>query len=98
MHAETACCHASFGDKSKAVIGTATFKPDSSPPPFAVCWARAVVDMRTGMVRVPDVIICADVGRAIDPRVVRGQLQGGALMGVGYATAEQVYLDKTQGS
>jgi CO/xanthine dehydrogenase Mo-binding subunit len=35
-----------------------------------------------------------DVGRAINPLLLDGQVYGGVLMGVGYALTEQVVLDK----
>lgn len=87
----------SFGEESRWVIGSATFKPYSSPPPFALCWADVRVNLQTGRVRVPRIILCADVGRAINPGIVKGQIQGGVMMGLGYAIDEQVYLDRASG-
>jgi len=52
--------------------------------------AEVEVDTATGQVRVLRVIAAHDVGRAINPLALRGQLEGGVMMGLGYALLEQV--------
>ena len=52
------------------------------------------VDTATGKVRILDYVAAHDVGRAINPMLLEGQVQGGALMGVGYALTERLILDK----
>lgn len=52
--------------------------------------AEVEVDTTTGQVRVLRVIAAHDVGRAINPLALRGQLEGGVMMGLGYALLEQV--------
>ena len=51
------------------------------------------VDTETGGVRVLRHVACHDVGQAINPQSVEGQIQGGAVMGVGYGLMEEVALD-----
>lgn len=51
------------------------------------------VDMETGQVRVLRVLTANDIGRAINPMLVEGQLEGGIHMGLGYALSEAVYLE-----
>ena len=46
------------------------------------------VDRRTGRVRVLHVISANDVGRAINPQIIAGQVEGGTSMGIGYALSE----------
>jgi len=82
-----------FDDKGAVLIGHASFKAEESPPPFAVCWAKVAWDRRTNNVEVKHVIEAVDVGTAINPEVVIGQVQGGIAMGFGYAMLEQVELD-----
>jgi nicotinate dehydrogenase large molybdopterin subunit len=56
--------------------------------------AEVEVDVETGMVRILRYVACHDVGRAIDPLRVTGQIQGGAVQGIGYALNEEVrYVD-----
>jgi CO/xanthine dehydrogenase Mo-binding subunit len=56
--------------------------------------AEVEVDTETGFVRILKYVACHDVGRAIDPLRVTGQIQGGAVQGIGYALNEEVrYVD-----
>jgi CO/xanthine dehydrogenase Mo-binding subunit len=52
------------------------------------------VDIETGMVRILKYVACHDVGRAIDPLRVEGQIQGGAVQGIGYALNEEVRYEQ----
>ncbi len=57
-------------------------------------WAAAVanvdVDLDTGEVAVRSVIAVDDAGRIVNPVLASGQVEGGTLQGVGYATIEEV--------
>lgn len=50
------------------------------------------VDRTTGKVRILKYIAAHDVGRAINPMLLEGQVYGGAAMGIGYALMEQLVL------
>jgi len=52
------------------------------------------VDVGLGVVRVVDLAIAQDVGRAINPRGVEGQVEGGAAQGLGLAVMEEVQLEE----
>ena len=56
--------------------------------------AEVAVDEDTGRVQVLKLVSCYDVGRAINPSSVEGQLEGGAIYGMGYALTEEVILEK----
>ena len=56
---------------------------------FGAQVAVVEVDTETGIVKVLKVAAAHDVGRAINPLSVEGQIQGGILMGVGYALQEE---------
>jgi CO/xanthine dehydrogenase Mo-binding subunit len=62
---------------------------------FAVAAHRAIVDVdpELGLVRVVRVDTAQDVGRAINPQAVTGQIEGGILQGVGLAVMEEIVLD-----
>ena len=55
------------------------------------------VDLDTGEVLYDRLVQATDVGKAINPVLCSGQLEGGALQGLGYATCEEVVLDSEQG-
>ncbi len=58
---------------------------------YAACVADVEVDAETGEVTVTRLVQVYDVGRAINPTLVEGQIEGGAMMGLGLALLEQAY-------
>jgi xanthine dehydrogenase molybdenum-binding subunit len=52
------------------------------------------VDTETGKVRVVDSVVAYDVGRAINPMLLEGQLEGGIAQGIGYGIYEELKLDR----
>jgi CO/xanthine dehydrogenase Mo-binding subunit len=65
--------------------------PPHSAISYAACAAEVEVDDETGEVRVTRLVQCFDVGRAINPTLVEGQIQGGAVMGLGLGVLENCY-------
>jgi CO/xanthine dehydrogenase Mo-binding subunit len=67
---------------------------------FSVFWmyacviAEVEVDMETGTVKVLEVISANDVGKAINPINCEQQIEGGVLMGLGYALLEELLFEK----
>lgn len=61
---------------------------------YAAQLAEVEVDTETGQVEVLRVIAAHDVGRAINPSNVEAQIEGGVVMGMGYALEEEIQLDK----
>jgi selenium-dependent xanthine dehydrogenase len=61
---------------------------------FAAQAAEVEVNLKTGEVRVPRMIIANDVGYAINPLGLKGQVEGGAVMGIGHALVEEFLVEK----
>jgi xanthine dehydrogenase molybdenum-binding subunit len=59
---------------------------------FATQAALVEVDEQSGAVEVITVVAAHDVGRAINPLAVRGQIEGGVVMGIGFALTEKLEL------
>jgi CO/xanthine dehydrogenase Mo-binding subunit len=57
---------------------------------YAAGVAEVEVDMETGRVDVLKIVNIIDVGRAINPMSVEGQIEGGTCMGMGYALMEEI--------
>ena len=77
-----------------AIIDAETGLVDSPPHSaisYAACAAEVEVDVETGEVRVLRLQQCYDVGRAINPTLVEGQIEGGAMMGLGLGVLENCY-------
>ncbi len=61
---------------------------------FSTHMAEIIVDIETGVVEITDFVAAFDIGRAINPKLVEGQIEGGVAMGLGYALMENVVIDK----
>ncbi|MEO9338496.1 xanthine dehydrogenase family protein molybdopterin-binding subunit [Mesorhizobium sp. SB112] len=61
-------------------------------PVFVVHEAEVAVDPDTGHVEVLAYRVVQDVGRALNPRAIMGQIQGGVVQGLGYALHEEVTI------
>ena len=61
---------------------------------YAFAAHRAVVDVDTelGLVKVVELATAQDVGKAINPKAVEGQLEGGAAQGLGLAVMEELQV------
>jgi CO/xanthine dehydrogenase Mo-binding subunit len=63
--------------------------------PYGVHIAVVCVDRETGAVKVERYLIAYDVGRAVNPVLVEGQLVGGCIQGLGGALSEEfLYSDQ----
>ncbi|MEJ2012562.1 MAG: molybdopterin-dependent oxidoreductase [Anaerolineales bacterium] len=63
---------------------------------FAAQAAEVEVNLVTGEVRVPHVIAATDVGQAINPLGLQGQIEGGVVMGLGHTLTEEFILENGQ--
>ena len=68
--------------------------PKGAGPAFATHIVDVEVDPETGKVTILRYTAVQDVGRAIHPSYVEGQLQGGVAQGVGWAMNEEYFYDK----
>ncbi|MDY0274270.1 MAG: molybdopterin-dependent oxidoreductase [Desulfomicrobium sp.] len=75
--------------RNKQFIGVGRIVPDNAPP-WHACFAEVEVDTRTGQTRVIKMVAAHDVGQAINPLIVEGQIEGGAVQGIGYALSEEI--------
>jgi CO/xanthine dehydrogenase Mo-binding subunit len=70
-----------------------TYRGDAYPAfGWAACVVKVDVDLDTGEVSVRDCVSADDVGRAIHPVLAEGQVEGGTLQAIGYATIEEMKL------
>ena len=70
-----------------------TYTGDAYPAfGWACAVARVEVDLDTGEVTVHDVVSADDAGRIVHPVLAEGQVEGGTLQAIGYATIEEIKL------
>ena len=65
---------------------------------FAAAFAEVEVDTGTGEVKICRFVSSHDVGRAINPLIVEGQIRGGVSQGLGYAMTEGFRFDSRTGT
>jgi CO/xanthine dehydrogenase Mo-binding subunit/aerobic-type carbon monoxide dehydrogenase small subunit (CoxS/CutS family) len=90
------------------LVGEGTFDPPTKPLDengqgvpyatygFAAQIAEVEVDTELGMVKVRRVVAAHDVGRAINPVQVEGQIHGGIAQGLGFALMEEYVPGQTE--
>jgi CO/xanthine dehydrogenase Mo-binding subunit len=75
------------------VVGQASVAPEGSTNAFGVHIADVEVDPDTGKVTVLRYTTIQDAGKAVHPSYVEGQMQGGAVQGIGWALNEEYFFD-----
>jgi len=75
------------------VGGYLSYKSVANPGSYAAHFAEVEVDALTGSVAVIDYLAVHDVGKAINPKLVEGQIYGGVQMGIGMALFEELTYD-----
>jgi CO/xanthine dehydrogenase Mo-binding subunit len=66
--------------------------PTFNSPSFHCHAAEVLVDPDTGLVKVDRFVAAQDVGFAVNPTYIEGQIQGGAAQGIGYALLEELHF------
>jgi CO/xanthine dehydrogenase Mo-binding subunit len=69
--------------------------PFFTTPTYHVHFAEVEVDPVTGNVKVLRYLVAQEVGRAINPKAVAGQIQGGVAQGIGFALYESLRYGET---
>ncbi|MBN9022848.1 MAG: molybdopterin-dependent oxidoreductase, partial [Rhizobiales bacterium] len=73
--------------------GTGEFAADHMNYPYGIHVARVRVDRETGGVKVERYVVAYDVGRAVNPMLVEGQIVGACAQGIGGALLEEFVYD-----
>ena len=87
----------SLTSRGGPIIGLASLSAMPYAPVFATQGAEVLVDRETGQVRVTRYVQAQDVGVAINPMGVEGQLEGGVVQGIGRALSEELLIDPATG-
>ena len=75
------------------IVAAAAVNPAAVAPGFATQFCDVEVDPETGKVTMLRFVAAQDVGRAIHPSYVEGQIQGGVTQGIGWALNEEYIYD-----
>jgi xanthine dehydrogenase molybdenum-binding subunit len=80
------------------VVAHETVDPTDFAPPWQAGFAEVEVDTETGVVDVVKWITVHDIGQAINPTVVEGQLEGSTAQGLGFALWEDPVVSPVDGT
>ena len=83
----------SLSAASGPIVGNAALSTMPYAPIFSTQAAEVQVDKATGKVRVQRFVQAQDIGLAINPMAVEGQIDGGVVQGIGRALTEEVVID-----
>jgi CO/xanthine dehydrogenase Mo-binding subunit len=75
------------------IVAAAAVNAGAVAPGFTTQFCDVEVDPETGKVTVLRFVAAQDVGRAIHPSYVEGQIQGGVVQGIGWALNEEYIYD-----
>src|ERR1700690_2845230 len=84
------------GQTGGPIVAAAGVNPGSVAPGYATQFCDVEVDPETGKVTILRFVAAQDVGRAIHPSYVEGQIQGGVAQGIGWALNEE-YIYNSKG-
>ena len=79
------------------VVGRANLDPRGPGSAFATHVVDLEVDIETGKVTILRYTAAQDAGKAIHPSYVEGQIQGGAVQGIGWALNEEYFINDSGG-
>ncbi|HRA32884.1 MAG TPA: xanthine dehydrogenase family protein molybdopterin-binding subunit [Thermomicrobiales bacterium] len=82
-----------FGARYAPVAGRGTGAQTAAAPGFSAQLARVRVDMETGEVTMLDYVVTQDVGHALNPAAVEGQMIGAVAQGIGWGLYERLIHD-----
>ncbi|TMD26498.1 MAG: xanthine dehydrogenase family protein molybdopterin-binding subunit [Chloroflexi bacterium] len=82
-----------FGGSQPPIEGHGRTVPKSLAPSAAAHLVHVRIDRETGRVTVPRVVVAQDVGRALNPALVEGQMMGGTIQGIGWGLYERLVHD-----
>jgi CO/xanthine dehydrogenase Mo-binding subunit len=80
-------------ESQREIIASETYASTAGPTSYGAHFAEVEVDTQTGEVKVVDYLAIHDVGKAINPLSLEGQIEGAIQMGIGYALSEGLVLN-----
>jgi carbon-monoxide dehydrogenase large subunit/6-hydroxypseudooxynicotine dehydrogenase subunit gamma len=82
------------GEREPGLAAEGWFYSDHMNYPYGVHVAQVCVDQETGGIKVERYMVAYDVGRAVNPMLIEGQIHGGLAQGLGGALFEEFHYDE----
>ena len=77
-----------------SICASVEHRPDKNPASYGAHFVDLEVDTFTGLVKIKRYVAVHDIGQAINPSFVEGQIYGGIQMGLGMALTEELSFDE----
>ena len=87
----------SLTSRGGPIMGMGSLSSMPYAPVFNTQGVEVKVDKETGQIRVTRLVQAQDVGTPINPMAIEGQIEGGAVQGIGRALTEDVIIDPKDG-
>src|SRR5690606_32681939 len=84
------------GITPRSLVASATFETTKAYS-YAAHFVEVEVDTETGQIEVKQVVAVHEIGRAINPIGVEGQIEGGIQQGIGHTLTEDLIIDPESG-
>lgn len=83
-----------YGPHRQQIMAKGDFWAQDSPAPFYAQFAEVEIDTETGQAHVTRAVNVIDLGKAINPTLASGQVEGAVTMALGYALTEEIKFDE----
>jgi CO/xanthine dehydrogenase Mo-binding subunit len=97
IHAMTKKSAAALAGLGLMGVAKDSYPRDGDTYSFVAGFAEVEVDLETGSTRLVDYLAVADVGTAVNPRSLHGQILGGINLGIGHARQQKWVYDPQYG-
>ena len=81
-------------DTGGPIVGRANINPPGSGASYSANIIDIQIDVETGKIDISKCTAFQDVGTAVNPDTVEGQIQGGTVQGIGWALNEEYYMNQ----
>jgi CO/xanthine dehydrogenase Mo-binding subunit len=85
---------AAMARNGERAFAEASFESSHMVYPYGVHVAQVQVDRQTGHIKIERYLVAYDIGRAVNPMLVEGQITGGIAQGLGGALLEEFLYDE----
>ncbi len=82
------------GAQHPPILAHGRSSPATEAPVYSAQLAEVEVDRDTGEVKIHRIVLVQDVGFALNPLAIQGQMHGGVTQGIGWALYEQLNFDE----
>jgi CO/xanthine dehydrogenase Mo-binding subunit len=81
-----------YNEDQQQLVATSSYVGHKSPPPFMAGFIEILIDKETCEIEIVNYVSVVDCGTTINPKLAKGQVEGGIVQGLGMALYENVVI------